>query len=58
MIERCRTVTEALKTLKTIEELDAFIEAMRDPTLDTMPATREEKLAMAHKRIDFLKASR
>lgn len=46
--DRCQTVTEALDSCRTDEELVAFLEAMTWPT--AMPATQDEVTRMAELR--------
>lgn len=51
--ERCATVAEALETLRTLDELEGYVAAIRNPALRTDEPTKDEWDRIAHMRIQM-----
>lgn len=51
MIEKCATIAEALASIRSLEELEAFSAGLRRP--GAKPVTPEEMAAIARRKIEM-----
>lgn len=50
---RCATVAEALDAIDTLDELEGYVAAIRNPALRTDEPTKDEWNRIAHMRIQM-----
>ena len=52
-VQRCRTVRECLDGMRTLEEIEGFTDALRNPDLPTLEPTEAEWREIAGMKIRF-----